>query len=231
MTTINYDKLKYEVLKYNNYHKQFWMINPISAVTELLLGQRFPKVVLFEKYNEKSIFVPRPHCGKLNDARIWAKLERCKNWFGCYCPDCGGIIPCLMNYITFLILVVTFPLWIWFKKPLRHIWLKAQPERFRNINLEQIKYFIFDSNWIIIALRWGAFMLLFMTLDFIYIEGRAFHWDKFLRHDVPVCSSSGTGYLEYWVNLSTKIFKPRFKLFHVLLVDGFSPLPVGDLTK
>ncbi len=33
-----------------------------------------------------------------------------KYWFGLYCTNCGEIIPCLGNGLSFLILVIAFPI-------------------------------------------------------------------------------------------------------------------------
>lgn len=59
-----------------------------------------------------------------------------KNWFGYYCDNCGEIIPVQRNLTSLIVLVLTFPIWGWFRKTLKQNWLNKQPDRYKNINLE-----------------------------------------------------------------------------------------------
>jgi hypothetical protein len=118
-----------------------WIINPAMAINELLLGQRVPKGLLKNNSIDKTLFggiyLVCPHCNHLNDSRIWS-LENNRafgNWFGLYCPNCGGIIPCVRNLTAAVLIFVTSPVWIWFRNSLKKKWLAAQPARYRGIEL------------------------------------------------------------------------------------------------
>ena len=143
-----------------------WILNPVVAINELILGQRIPKVMLEDKTLNKPkfqrTFVPCPHCKTLHDQKTWATQNGTafKNWFGLYCKSCGNIIPCVTNAFSFLILAITFPVWGWFKKDLKSIWLKKQPKRYENSNINQESNAFNENHWIKAGLLWGAFMFL-----------------------------------------------------------------------
>lgn len=153
-----------------------WILNPGLAINELLLGQRIPKIHLEDKTSNKPrverTIVPCPHCKELHDGRTWSTHNGTafKNWFGLYCPNCGKVIPCIMNAFSFLILSVTFPIWIWFKKSLKASWLKKQPKRYANVNIELTPNAYDNKNWIKSGLIWGAFMFILMVFVFPYFE-------------------------------------------------------------
>jgi len=118
-----------------------WIINPAMAINELLLGQRVPKGLLKDNSIDNTLFggfyLVCPHCKKNNDSRIWS-LENNRafgNWFGLYCPNCGGIIPCFRNLTAAVLIFATYPVWIWFRDSLKKKWLAAQPARYRIIDL------------------------------------------------------------------------------------------------
>ncbi len=153
-----------------------WLLNPGIMVNELILGQRVPKISLEEKTTDKQWFersiVPCPHCETLHDGRTWSSVNGTafKNWFGLYCNTCGNIIPCLTNVFSLIILVITFPIWGWFKNALKNNWLKKQPQRFIDINLETTTSPLQKISWLKIGLIWGAFMfLIFMVM--LYLDG------------------------------------------------------------
>lgn len=144
----------------------FWILFPPVAINELLFGQRLPKVMLLSNNKRQSLWqrsmVPCPHCHTRHPALTWSTQNKTAlgNWFGLYCPACGGVIPCLWNLTSLLMLILTFPLWIWFRKPLRNRWLRWQRARFRRpLNLETPGY-----NWVAQGLGWGMFMYLMMGL-------------------------------------------------------------------
>ena len=89
--------------------------------------------MLIDKTSEKPLmertYIPCPHCETLHDGRTWSKENgtATKNWFGLYCPECGGIIPCLHNATFYLLMVLTYPIWGWFKKSWKEKWLKKLP--------------------------------------------------------------------------------------------------------
>ncbi|WP_218962615.1 hypothetical protein [Sphingobacterium sp. 1.A.5] len=159
-----------------NWMMLHWLLNPGIMVNELILGQRVPKISLEEKTTDKQWFersiVPCPHCETLHDGRTWSSVNGTafKNWFGLYCNTCGNIIPCLTNVFSLIILVITFPIWGWFKNALKNNWLKKQPQRFIDINLETTTSPLQKISWLKIGLIWGAFMfLIFMVM--LYLDG------------------------------------------------------------
>jgi len=115
-------------------------------------------------------FVPSPHCNTLNDARIWSakKGTAFKNWFGLYCPECGGIIPCHRNLTSLLIILFTFP--IWFIKTWERKWLDNQPARYKGIQLDGLKFK--DINWIHLGVGWGVFMFVLMVIIYPLLMGK-----------------------------------------------------------
>lgn len=163
---------KYRIYDWKHWMVVHWMLNPGLVVNELILGQRVPKVMLEDKTSplprhERS-FVPCPHCDTLHDSRTWSYQNNTgfKNWFGLYCPSCGGIIPCLMNFTTFIVLAVTYPLWGWFKKPLKEHWLAKQPERFKDIDVTKIPDPFADKGWISSGISFGIIMYMIMVILF-----------------------------------------------------------------
>ncbi len=145
-----------------------WILNPGLAVNELLLGQRAPAITLVEKGTGKSRFestyVPCPHCKTQHDSRTWSTQNGTafRNWYGLYCPECGGIIPCLRNATSALILLLTYVIRLPFIHRFKSNWLKAQPARFKNIQIETIRNPYADWGWIKVGLGFGLFMLVFM---------------------------------------------------------------------
>ncbi len=122
---MDFNKEKYKIYTWKNRLMLHWILNHVLAINELILGQRVPKIRLEDKTIDKSIFektfVPCPHCEKLHDERVWARENGTafQNWFGLYCKNCENIIPCLTDWLSFLILIITFPIWGWFRKSLK----------------------------------------------------------------------------------------------------------------
>ena len=167
---MNFDNKKWKIYTWKNWMMIHWVLNPGLAINELLLGQRVPKVSLVEKDSNKPLiektFIPCPHCDKLHDGRTWSNQNSTgfKNWFGLYCNNCGNIIPCLINIFSLIILVVTFPIWGWFRNSLKGSWLKKQPARFANIDTTKILNPYEGRGWIKEGLSFGFFMYLFMVI-------------------------------------------------------------------
>jgi hypothetical protein len=169
---MNYDHTKFKVWTWKHPFMLHWMINPGLAINELLLGQKVPRVFLVEKDQKKSLaertIIPCPHCQTLHPGLKWSVKNKTafKNWFGLYCDHCKGIIPCLNNLTTLLILGISFPLWIWFRKSLKESWLKTQEEKFsRPLDLTTP-----EANWLIVGMSWGTFMYVFNTLLFPLLD-------------------------------------------------------------
>lgn len=167
---MNFDKTKYKVYTWKNWMMLHWILNPGLIINELILGQRVPKITLEEKTTNKPRFergfIPCPHCETLHDSRTWSTQNGTafKNWFGLYCNTCGKIISCLINVFSLIILIITFPLWGWFKSKMERAWLEKQPERFKNIKLEKVPNPFDKKSWVKTGLGWGAFMFIMMTI-------------------------------------------------------------------
>lgn len=175
---MEFNKDQYKIYTWKNWMMLHWILNPGLAINELIFGQRVPKISLEDKRIEKPrierSFVPCPHCNTLHDARTWSTENGTgfKNWFGLYCSNCGGIIPCLRNGLSFIILVVTFPIWGLFRKKMKANWLDKQAKRYENINIEHIPNPFDKKSWLKTGLIWGAFMFLLMTFVFPFFDGQ-----------------------------------------------------------
>ena len=163
------DKSKFKVWTWKQPLTLLWLINPVIAINELFLGQRIPKIMLVEKNSSKLLIektkVPCPHCKTIHSGLKWStKNNAFKNWFGLYCDNCGKTTPCLTNFTSYLLLALTFPIWIWFKDKWKKAWLKNQPERYKNLDLENVPSSFEGYGWVRKGLNWGLFMFIFMTL-------------------------------------------------------------------
>jgi hypothetical protein len=81
-----------------------------------------------------------------------------KNWFGLYCDNCGKTIPCLLNLTSFLLLLITFPLWIWFIRKWKQFWLEQQPKRYNNLKTDDLADRLAGYGWIKSGLKFGGFL-------------------------------------------------------------------------
>jgi len=169
---MNYDKEKYNICNWKHPVILHWIINPGCVINDLILGQTIPKVFLMERNSNKPFYarsiVPCPHCGTLHPGIKYSKQNNTlfKNWFGYYCDHCSKIIPVQRNLTSILILGVTYPFWIWFKKSIRQKWLKQQPKRYTNLNLEYDHSMHKTKNWLLVGLIWGVLMYIIMSLVF-----------------------------------------------------------------
>ena len=168
--TKEFDQEKYKVWALPNLMLLHWVINPGLAFNELVLGQRVPKVTLIDKTMDAPLmerqFVPCPECDALNDGRLWSKSNSFGHWFGYVCPECNARIPCLWNFTSLIILGITFPLWIWFKKSLEEKWFQREKRRFEKV-VESGLGTVKDTNWYMMGIRYG--LLMFILLLFIRI--------------------------------------------------------------
>lgn len=201
---MDFDK-KYKVYRWYHWMNLHWMINPGLAVNELLLGQRIPNTILEDQTSEEPrserIYIPCPHCGKKHRNLTWSKKNGTgfKNWFGLYCPNCGNMIPCLINITTALILAITFPVWGWFKNIIKTKWLKRQPSRFKNLDLHYSEKISTNYLWIKQGLKWGVFMFIFMTFLIPLMIGQSIVWERILI-GIPIWTMAGLawGYVMRW---------------------------------
>jgi hypothetical protein len=161
------DRQRYEVWQLPKGLLLHWVLNPGLVVNELLLGQRIPKITLIDRDTTRPLVerqsVPCPHCGTLHDARLWSGKRAFHNWFGYYCPRCGDTIPCLWNVFSLLLLALTAPLWLWFRKPMRERWLRAQPPRFEHAE-EALLPTAKTVKWWRMGLIWSAIMFVFFAV-------------------------------------------------------------------
>jgi len=173
---VEYDRKKYKIWNWKSPVILHWMINPGIVISDLILGQTIPKIMLIEREGEKPFYqrslVPCPHCGTLHNGLKWSVQNKTafKNWYGFYCDNCGKIIPPQRNFTSLIILAITFPIWAWFRKPLKENWIKRQPERYKNVNLEIPRKKNSTKKWLKLGLFWGLFMYITMTFLFPLIE-------------------------------------------------------------
>ena len=166
-----YDRNKYTVWALPNPMIWHWVLNPGLAFNELLLGQRIPKVMLIDRTSDQPLilrtYVPCPHCGTLHSGLLWGKGNAFGHWYGYLCPTCDKIIPCLRNWTSLLILIVTYPLWILPSLLLKHRWLSYERVRLNKnpakplVTVKAIQ----NINWIFRGvIVWGGLMWLVMSV-------------------------------------------------------------------
>ena len=161
---MQYDKNRFEVWSLPHLLVLFWVLFPGAILSELILGQRIPKVMLIDKESDKPwlerTYVPCPHCETLNDSRLWAKWNAFGNWFGFVCLSCHQIIPCLWNIFSLAILALTFPLWYFPARFFRRRWLQKKKKRLAKV-LERPLIQAKSINWLLIGtFGFGGFMWL-----------------------------------------------------------------------
>jgi hypothetical protein len=92
-----------------------WVLNPVLAFHELVLGQRLPCLQLVCNScagpTSSRTFVPCPSCAVVHDAGLWAGGNAYGHWLGWICPTCSKRIPCLRNVASLVVLALTAPLW------------------------------------------------------------------------------------------------------------------------
>lgn len=163
---MNIDQTKYKVWTWKSPMVLHWIINPGLMVNELILGQRVPKITLIEKDNSKPLaersFIPCPHCDTLHSGLKWTPQNNTafQNWFGLYCDHCEKIIPCVRNLTSFLVIILTAPLWFWFKDNWKQKWLAEQKEKFS----KPLSLITPQFNWKHIGMRFGIDMFILMNL-------------------------------------------------------------------
>ena len=209
---MEYDKTKYKIWNWKSPVILHWMINPGIVINELILGQTIPKVMLIEREGDKPFFerslVPCPHCGMLHNGLKWSSQNKTafKNWYGFYCDNCGEIIPPQRNLTSLLILTITFPIWGWFRKSLKENWLKKQPERYKNLNLECTEKKNTTKKWLKFGLLWGLFMFVFSIIVNPLISNVQIT-QKMILLNILIWSIGGLGFgyiMKIWMNRKGK---------------------------
>ena len=192
---MNYDKTKYKIWTWKNPLMLHWIINPAISINELGFGQRMPKVTLIEKNSKKIIseksFIPCPHCGTIHSGLKWTPQNNTAfgNWFGLYCDHCGKIIPCLTNLSSYILLILTFPVWYWFKDRWKAKWLEEQKIKFS----KPLVLTLPDYNWWYIGLRFGLLMYIWSITFAPLIDGDGITRKKLL-YGIPVWIIGGLIY-------------------------------------
>lgn len=199
MFEYQYDKNKYKAYNSKHWMILHWKINPGMFINELILGQRLPKLSLVDKTSSKPLversYVPCPHCNTLHNSKTWSTQNNTafKNWFGLYCPNCGEIIPCIFNYISLLILALTYPIWFSFKNKWKNKWSSKQPQRYKNLDLTSKPNPYDGWGWIRIGLGWGFAMFVFMSLLYPYFIDGDFRWLRVFI-GIPVWTLGGLAF-------------------------------------
>lgn len=165
-----YDTLQFKKRTWLNPWALHAILNPGTAFNELVLGQRFPLVMLIDRDKSKSSaersFIPCPHCHTVHSAMKWSHRNKTslQNWFGLYCDQCGKIIPCLWNLTSMLILFITYPFWIFFKDSWEKKWLLKQQQRFsRTLEMHPP-----ETNSLLLGIEAGGLLFVF-ALVFNYL--------------------------------------------------------------
>lgn len=164
---MDFDKQKYKVWKLPHPMLVHWVVNPGLAFNELFLGQRMPKITLIDKTSDAPLmerqYIPCPHCNTIHNGLLWAKRGAYKNWIGIMCPTCENVIPCLWNLTSLFILAITFPVWGWFRQPLKAKWIRLKKTELQNnpeVELTTAK----QTSWFKMGLIFGALMFCFTAV-------------------------------------------------------------------
>lgn len=197
---MDFNKDKYKVLKLPNLMLVHWVVNPGLAFNELVLGQRIPKVTLIDKTSNAPLmerqYVPCPHCHTIHSSSVWPRKAMFGNWFGLLCPTCDGIIPCLWNYTSLLLLAITFPIWGWFRRPLEARWRALEKQQLlQNKDAEPMK--AKDVSWLKMGLAYGLFMFCAMTL-IQYISSDLSQRDVLIQAAIWLIAGLGFGGTMKW---------------------------------
>lgn len=170
---MNFDVNKYRVWKLPHWMLLHWVINPGLAFNELILGQRIPKVTLIDKQSDAPLmerqYVPCPHCNTIHSGLLWSKKNAMGNWFGYLCPTCHKIIPCIWNVTSLVLLALTYPIWGWFKQPLKNKWIMKKIKISQVTSSKELPK-TEDISWLKMGLTYGAIMFCVMALPTIIRE-------------------------------------------------------------
>ncbi len=188
---MDYDKEKYKAWKLPHPLLLHWIINPGLAFNELILGQRIPKLTLIDKTSSAPLtersYVPCPECGALNDGRLWSKGNAMGHWFGYVCPKCGGRIPCLWNITSIILLVITFPIWIWIKIFAEKRWIEKEKRRFAGIQSNELPK-AKTTSWIKMGAMFGGLMFCIMSLPKILMSEMS---GVYIFIQITICTVAG----------------------------------------
>jgi hypothetical protein len=188
---MSFDPTKYKVWTWKSPIVLHWIINPFLAVNEFFFGQRVARISLIEKDSSQSlserIFIPCPHCGTIHPGLKWSAENKTAfgNWFGLYCDQCGNVIPCVRNLMSYVLIGLTFPIWILFIKSWRKNWITKQQIKFSKPFFLNSPKFIWYK-----GLIWGAIMYVFNTILFPLFDGEEINGMRLLI-GVPIYFLAG----------------------------------------
>ena len=105
---------------------------------------------------------------------------------------------------SLIVIILTYPIWIWFVKRWKKNWINKQPARFENINLEEITHD--NTSWLKTGISWGAIMFILMTNVNPLIAGKEITLIMILI-GIPLWIVAGLGFgysMKYWMGKHTK---------------------------
>ncbi len=111
-----------------------WCVNPLTCIAEIIFGGRMPKELFCcqdcsDALWADCLYFRCPSCNALHKERMWRGSNSSGHWFGLLCPSCLGMIPCLWNIWSLLILFVTAPIWYLPARLVRPHWLQFEQRR------------------------------------------------------------------------------------------------------
>lgn len=113
----------------------------------------------------------------------------------------------MTNLTSLLLLGLTFPIWIWFKDKWKSYWLQKQPDRYKNLDLENLPNPYEGYGWVKQGLIFGASMYVVMTLFLPLMQGEGITFRKTLI-GIPIWTIGGLGF-GYTMKLTNGKSKPK----------------------
>ena len=146
-----------------------WLLNPGLVFNELVLGQRMPAATVFcETCREPKVqraYIGCAQCDAWHPGALWSGRRGFGHWAGYVCPSCGASIPCLWNVWSFLLLMVTAPLWWIPWRVYRAHWRAWQLDRMRGAAPPDLAARARQVPWIRVGVfAWGLPTGLLVTL-------------------------------------------------------------------
>ena len=149
----DFTKMKYAAVVF--------FLNPITWVSELILGQRFPRELFrCQSCKRKFGYAQCPACHSMHLSALW--YQTLGHWFGWVCPTCQSIIPCRWSLFAWLVVAATSPIWYVPYKLLKPGWLKYENHRVARQTMLPVK-----TSWIVEWLSlstnvWSGYFLFYL---------------------------------------------------------------------
>ncbi len=175
-------KEKYKIRTFGSPVNLFWMINPGVAIYEFL-GYRRPKVLYYStKDRTLPKLIPCPHCETLHSEYKWTPQNGTafKNWYGLYCDECEGIIPCVTNVWSFMLKGISYPFRRSSVEIRKQKWLTIQKERFSKLLFNQSAHHKW-SYMILTGVEWGFVIWVFVMFVIPPFLNESTPWDMLLE--------------------------------------------------